>query len=60
MDIGDHGSLVVKHDGATVVNEPDMQTATDDRSQVFVELGFYSPNGATARANFDDVIVDWE
>lgn len=60
IDIGDHGAVLVKHDGAIVVNETDVQTATDDRRQLFVELGFYSPDGATAHADFDDVVVDWE
>jgi hypothetical protein len=27
--------------------------------QLFVALGFYSPNAATAHAAFDNVIVNW-
>jgi hypothetical protein len=60
VDVGDHGTVLVKHDGLVVVNESDVQTATDGRSQLFVELGFFSPNPATAHADFDDVVVDWQ
>jgi hypothetical protein len=57
--IAESGSLVVKHDGAVVVNETGIDTLTDGRTRQFVEMGFYSPNAATAQADFDDVIIDW-
>ena len=56
--LGDPGTVTVKHDGATVINAS-IPTATAGASALFVALGFYSANGATARADFDDVVVDW-
>ena len=46
-------------EGAVVINEPNLQTSTHSRQQLFVELGYYSNAAATAHANFDDVVVDW-
>ena len=57
--LGDSGSVVVRHDGAVVVDATGVPTATAGATQLFVALGFYSPTAATARANFDDVVVDW-
>jgi hypothetical protein len=57
--IGDQGSIVLKHDGAVVVDAGGIPTATAGATQLFVALGFYSPNAATAQADFDDVVVDW-
>jgi hypothetical protein len=59
MDIADSADVVVTQDGAVVVNAIGIDTSTDDRSQLFVEVGFYSPNAASAQANIDNVVVDW-
>jgi len=56
--IGNPGSVVVHHDGVEVI-DASVPTATAGATQIFVALGFYSPNAATARASFDNVIVDW-
>ena len=59
FEFGNPGSLKVTHDGAVVIDESAIPTATSGAKQLFVAVGLYSPNGATARANFDNVIVDW-
>jgi hypothetical protein len=57
--IGDTGSIVVQHDGAVVLSETGIQTATAGTTQLFVALGLDSPSAATAHVNFDNVVVDW-
>ena len=59
VEISDTASITVKHDGAVVVSETNVPTATHSRQTLFVELGFYSNAAATARVNFDDVVLDW-
>jgi hypothetical protein len=59
MDISDTGTLVVKHDGAAVVNAVNLPTSTPTRAQLASEIGFFSPNPATAQVHFDDVVIDW-
>lgn len=57
--VGPSGNIVVKHDGAVVVNDTGVNTSTDSRQSMFVELGYYSFAPATAVAHFDNVIIDW-
>jgi hypothetical protein len=59
VEISDTASITVKHDGAVVVSETNVPTATHSRQTLFAELGFYSFTAATARVNFDDVVIDW-
>jgi hypothetical protein len=58
-DVSPSATVVVKHDGAVVLNAPNVNTSTDTRASMFVELGYYSFNPATALAHFDDVVIDW-
>lgn len=58
--VADDGSLRVKHDDQIVVDEPHIATSTPTRTMMFVDLGFYSSEGKPARANFDNVVIDWE
>jgi hypothetical protein len=60
VDVSATGSIVVKHDGVVVASNPTANTATATRAAMFVELGYYSADPATAIAHFDDVIVDWQ
>jgi hypothetical protein len=59
-DVSESGTIVIKHDGAIVVNDMDVDTSTLSRASMFVEVGYYSFMPATAQASFDNVIVDWE
>ena len=59
IDVGNPGNVIVKHDDVIVVNELGIPTSTPDRTKLFVELGFYSQNKASIKANFDNVIIDW-
>ncbi len=59
IEIANPGSLVVKHDGAVVVNDANVPTSTPDRTKMYVDVGLYSFRAATARANFDDVVIDY-
>jgi hypothetical protein len=59
-DISESATIVVKHDGAVVLTMPNVDTSTNSRGAMFVELGYYSFMGATAIAHFDNVIVDWQ
>ena len=60
VDVGTTGSIVVKHGSTVVVNAPSVDTSTAARASMFVELGYYSSDPATAIAHFDDVVVDWQ
>jgi hypothetical protein len=58
-DVSESGTIVVKHDGTVVVNDTNVNTSTLTRASMFIELGYYSADPATALAHFDNVIVDW-
>lgn len=58
-DVSGSGTVVVKHNGAIVVNDTDANTSTLSRTDMWVEVGFYSNDPATAIAHFDNVIIDW-
>lgn len=55
----DAGTFTVKQGGSVVVSESNIQTSTPSRTQMFVEVGFYSNDPESAQANFDNTIVDW-
>jgi hypothetical protein len=60
IDVADSGSIVVREGGQVVVSATKVQTSTDDRNAMFVELGFYDNGSAAAQASFDNVILDWQ
>jgi hypothetical protein len=60
VDISDSATLNVLHDGANVLSKTGLLTSTPSRQQVFVEVGFYSNDSATAHANFDSIALDWQ
>jgi hypothetical protein len=59
-DVSPSATVVVKHGGAIVLNAPNLNTSTDTRASLFVELGYYSFNPADALAHFDNVVIDWK
>jgi hypothetical protein len=59
-DVSASGTIVVKHDGSVVLSQANVNTSTDTRASMFVELGYYSFDPADALAHFDNVIVDWQ
>jgi len=59
VSFGDDGSYIVKHDGAVVVSEAHLPTATPSRVDQSVAIGFNTPKTASGRAHFDDVVIDW-
>lgn len=59
VTLGAAGSVTVKHDGVVVMQATNIPTSTEPRAQLFVDLGFYAFQRATARASFDNVVVDW-
>ena len=59
-DISHSATVVVTHGGTVVVNATNVDTSTTNRASMFVELGYYSSNAASAIAHFDDVVVDWK
>jgi hypothetical protein len=59
-DVSPSATIVVKHDGAVVVSQSNVNTSTDTRASMFVMLGYYSFNPADALAHFDNVIIDWQ
>ncbi len=60
MDIAESGNVVVTQERRRSREwRIGIDTPTPNRSQLFVEVGFYSPNLADAQANFDNVVVDW-
>jgi hypothetical protein len=59
MDIAESADVVVTQNGAVVVNAIGIDSSTQSRAQLFVEVGLYSPNAADAQANLDNVVVDW-
>ncbi len=59
IEVSTPGSIVVKHDGAVVVNDVSVPVSTADRTKMYVDLGLYTFKPGSARANFDDVVVDY-
>lgn len=59
-DISESATIVIKHDGVVVVDMPNVDTATNSRASMFVEVGYYSFMAASAIAHFDNVVVDWQ
>ena len=59
-DVSASGRIVVKHDGAVVLDKSGVDTSTATRASMFVELGYYSFDPADAIAHFDDVVIDWQ
>lgn len=58
-DVSSSATIVVKHDGAIVLSAPNVNTSTDTRASMFVELGWYAFDPTSALAHFDDVVIDW-
>jgi hypothetical protein len=59
-DVSPSATIVVKHQGVVVLNAPNVDTLTSTRASMFVELGYYSADPATAIAHFDNVVIDWQ
>jgi hypothetical protein len=60
IEVSEVGTIVVKHDGAVVLNATGVDTSTPSRASMFVELGYYSDAPFTALAHFDNVVIDWQ